>query len=220
MDINIRQATEADKDFLIESIIEAEKSGSDMISDCAIFSITEDDFRTALSSMLDEDMEGQELNISGFLIAEVDGEKAAALNTWVENASGMSSSMIKSNLLMYFLDRQAIINAAPAMALMNEVNIHRDSNALQIESVYTAEKYRGLGLTSKLINEHIRLKQAAAVPFNKVQVILLKNNEAAQKAYQKAGFAIVAEKHCTNPAILNLMPCDTKILMEKQLISN
>jgi ribosomal protein S18 acetylase RimI-like enzyme len=218
MDIEIRQATEADKEFLIESIIEAEKSGSDIISYCAIFSITEEDFRTALSGMLDEDMEGQELNISGFLIAEVEGEKAAALNTWVENASGMSSSMIKSNLLMYFLDRQAIINAAPAMALMNEVNIHRDSGALQIESVYTTEKYRGLGLSSKLINEHIRLKQALGVPFNKVQVILLKNNKAAQKAYQKAGFTVVAEKRCTNPTILNLMPCDTKILMEKELI--
>ena len=118
---------------------------------------------------------------------------------------------------MYFIDRQAILNAAPAMALMNAVNIHRDNNALQIECVYTAEKYRGLGLSSKLINEHIRLKQAAGVSLHKVQVILLKNNEAAQRAYEKAGFKVVAEKQCADPAILKLMPCDTKILMEKEL---
>ena len=147
MQINIRKATEADKDFLITSIIEAEKSGSDIISYCAIFSITEEELRAALNNMLDEDMEGQELNISGFLVAEVDDEKAAALNTWVENANGMTSSMIKSNLLMYFIDRQAILNAAPAMALMNAVNIHRDNNALQIECVYTAETGRRCVIT-------------------------------------------------------------------------
>ncbi len=217
MDINIRKATEADKDFLITSIIEAEKSGGAIISYCAIFNITEEALHAALANMLDEDMEGQELNISGFLVGEVDGEKAAAMNTWVENANGMSSSMIKSNLLMYFLDRQALLNAAPAISLMNEVNIHRDDNALQIECVYTAEKYRGLGLSSKLINEHIRLKQEVAIPFDKVQVILLKNNTAAQRAYEKAGFTVVAEKQCADPAILKLLPCDTKILMEKKI---
>ena len=215
METIIRKATEADKEFLITSILEAEKSGGNVISYCAIFNITEDELRTALGNMLDEDMEGQELNISGFLVAEVDGERAAALNTWVENANGMSSSMIKSNLLMYFIDRQAILNAAPSMALMNEVAIHRDDNALQIECVYTAEKYRGMGLSSKLINEHIRQKQEAGATFDKVQVILLKNNESAQRAYAKAGFAAIAEKHCSDPAILKLMPCDTKILMEK-----
>lgn len=217
METIIRKATEADKDFLITSIIEAEKSGGDTISYCAIFNITEDALRAALSNMLDEDMEGQELNISGFLVAEVEGERAAALNTWVENAAGMSSSMIKSNLLMYFIDRQTILNAAPSMALMNEVAIHRDDNALQIECVYTIDKYRGMGLSSKLINAHIMLKQEAGVPFDKVQVILMKNNESAQKAYAKAGFTVAAEKKCSDPAILNLLPGDTKILMEKKL---
>ncbi len=217
METIIRKATEADKDFLITSIIEAEKSGGNVISYCAIFDITEDELRSALRNILDEDMIGQELNISGFLVAEVDGERAAALNTWVENEGGMSSTMIKSNLLMYFIDRQKILNAGPAMALMNEINIHRDDNALQIECVYTAPKYRGLGLSSKLIGEHIRRKQEAAIQFDKVQVILLKNNEAAQKAYSKAGFSLVSEKRCADPAILKMLPCDTKILMEKEI---
>ena len=219
MEINIRPATEADKDFLITSIIAAEKSGGDVVSYCAIFNISEDELRTALGNILDEDMEGQELSISGFLVAEVDGEKAAALSTWVENVNGMSSNMIKSNLLMYFIDREKILNAAPNLSLMNEVSIHRDDHALQIECVYTVPKYRGMGLSARLINEHIKLRQAASMPFNKVQVILLKNNTSAQKAYAKAGFTVVAEKRCTDRAILKLLPCDTKILMQKELNS-
>ncbi len=219
MDISIRKATEDDKDFLITSIIEAEKSGGDVISYCAIFNITEAELRTALSHILDEDMQGQELSISGFLVAEADGEKAAALSTWVEKANGMSSSMIKSNLLMYFIDREKILAAAPNLSLMNEVAIMRDEYALQIECVYTAPKYRGKGLTSKLIAEHVKHRLEEGMTFNKVQVILLKNNEAAQKAYAKAGFAIREEKKCSNRAILHLLPCDTKVLMQKELNS-
>ena len=219
METTIRQATPADKDFLITSIIEAEKSGGDVISYCAIFNISEDELRTALGHILDEDMAGQELSVSGFLVAEVDGKPAAALSTWVEKANGMGSSMIKSNLLMYFIDREKILAAAPNLTLMNEVGIQRAEYALQIECVYTAPQYRGKGLSSKLIEEHIKLRQAAGMTFNKVQVILLKNNVSAQKAYAKAGFTIAEEKRCADRAILKLLPSDTKILMQKQLNS-
>ncbi len=219
MNITIRKAVSEDKDFLITSILEAEKSGGNVVSYCAIFGITEDELRTALGHILDEDMEGQELAMSAFLVAEADGERAAALSTWVEKAKGMSSSMIKSNLLMYFIDREKILAAGPNLTLMNEVAIPRDEYALQIECVYTAPKYRGKGLTGKLIEAHIKQRQEDGMTFNKVQVILLKNNVSAQKAYEKAGFAVAEEKRCADRAILKLLPSDTKILMQKQLNS-
>jgi ribosomal protein S18 acetylase RimI-like enzyme len=217
MSITLRKATPADKDFLVTAIIEAEKSGSDIISYCAIFSITEQELRVLLNDILEEDIEGQELCIGSFLIAEVDGEPAAAISAWIENETGMASNMIKSNLLMYCLDRDIIMNAAPAIQIMNEVNIHRAEHALQIECVYTAKKYRGLGLVGKLIEEHIRLKQEAGKIFDKVQVILLKNNDSARRAYEKTGFAVVSEKRCADKTILKLLSCDAKILMERKI---
>jgi ribosomal protein S18 acetylase RimI-like enzyme len=216
MNISIRKASEDDKDFLITSIIEAEKSGSDMISYCTIFSISEKELRILLEQILDEEIEGQELCISNFLIAEVDGEKAAASSTWIEMESGMSSSMIKSNLFLFLAGMDVIRNAGPSLHLMSDINIARGENALQVECVFTAEKYRGLGLGKQLIDEHIRLKQQAEILFDKVQVILLGNNSSAQKAYEKAGFSVVQQKTCTDNAILNLLPCNTKILMEKK----
>jgi ribosomal protein S18 acetylase RimI-like enzyme len=217
MSINIRKAGSTDKDFIIKAIMESEKSGSDIVSYCAIFSIDEDTFRGVLSSILDEGMEGQELCISNFLVAEVDGERAAAVSTWVEKAEGIASNMIKSNLFMYFMDREVLLNAAAALALVNEINISRDEHALQVENVYTEEKFRGMGLAGKLIDEHIRLQQQAGAKFDKVQVILLKNNAKAIRSYEKAGFTIKTEKQCGDKAIYNLFPCDTKILMERQL---
>ncbi len=217
MNITIRRAAESDKDFLITAIIEAEKSGSDMVSYCSIFSISQAELKELLSNILDEDIEGQEMYIRDFLIAEVDGEPAAAVSAWIENETGLSSNMIKTNLLMYFLDRDIMMNATPYLKLMNEVNIHREANALQVECIYTSEKFRGLGLSGKLINEHIRLKLEGGATFNKVQVILLKNNQSARKAYVKAGFSVVQEKTCPDKAILKLLSCDTKILMERKL---
>ena len=217
MSIIIRPATAEDKEFIITSVIEAEKSGSDVVSYCAIFSITEEEFKELLGEILDEGIEGHELYIPNFLIAEMDNEKAATISTWLEKENGIASNIIKSNLLLFFLDRDKILNATPSLSLMNEVNITREEKTLQLECVYTVPKFRGHGLTRQLIDEAIKLKQEAGFTFNKVQVIVLKNNQNALNAYRKAGFTIIQEKQCTDKAILSLLPCDTKVLMERKI---
>jgi ribosomal protein S18 acetylase RimI-like enzyme len=214
MSLVIRKAQDTDKDFLINAIIETEKSGSEMISYCAIFSISESDLRKLLADILDEAVEGQELCISNFLIAEVDGEPAATISAWIEKESGVASSILKSNILMYFLGADVIRAAMPALTLMNEVSFNREEGALQIECVYTLEKYRGMGLAGSIIEEHIRISQEAGSDLEKVQVILLENNAAARRAYEKAGFRYVSARQCANNAILSILPCNTKILME------
>ena len=215
MNIAIRQATADDKDFIITSIIEAEKSGADIISYCAIFSLTEQEFRGILNNILDEEMEGQELCISNFLVAEVDGERAAALSTWVEEESGM----IKSNLLLYFLGGDKITSAASNLSLLNEINIKREIGTLQVECVYTNEKFRGLGIVRQLIDESIKWRLGQGKAFEKAQVILLKNNESATRAYEKAGFTVMEERHSPDKNILKIFPGDTKILMERKVIN-
>ena len=65
----IRQAGAEDIDFLIEAIIEAEKSGSEMISYCGIFGLSQAELIELMRKMLAEDLEGQQLCISGFAIA-------------------------------------------------------------------------------------------------------------------------------------------------------
>lgn len=217
MSMTIRQATAEDKDFLIEAIMEAEKSGSDTISYCAIFSITEETLRETLSDILDEEMEDQELYIPNFLVAEVDGRPAATISGWVEKKNGMASSIIKSNLLMFSLDRDVLLAAAPNLNLMNEVNITRGENALQLECVYTKPEFRGKGLAASLLEAHIKRIKEQGELVDTAQIILLKNNTGAIKAYEKAGFSIVAEKTCGDDGILKLLPGNTKIMMERKL---
>ncbi len=217
MNINIRQATEQDKDFIMTAIIEAEKSGADITSYGAIFSLSGDAVKTLVSNILDEGIEEQEMYIPNFLVAEVDGENAAAVSAWIEGESGMTSNIIKANMLAYFLNADILEGAVAKLGLMNEVNISREMGALQLECIYTAEKFRGMGLSGQLINEHIKRKKAEWLSVDKAQIILLKNNSSALMCYEKVGFAIVAEKKCEDEAILKVLPCDTKILMERKL---
>lgn len=213
--ISIRKATEKDIAFLAEAVIEAEKSGTDRLSYSTIFGMREEDVRSLLPSILEEDITGQELCISGFLIAEAAGEYAGAVCAWIEGASGNLSSRLKADVLAHFMGRERIINAARYASLLNAVHIERENGALQLETVYTCNKYRGQGVSGTLINEHIRLYKTAFPGLNKAQILLAKTNDSAYKAYHKPGFTTVLEKHCPDAAILQVLPSDTMILMEK-----
>ena len=217
MNVVIRNATDKDKAFVINSIIEAEKSGGANASYCNLFDIFDADLRILLDQILDESMEGQEICLEHFLIAEVNGTPAGAVSAWVEKANDMASNMIKSNLFMFFVNREKLLGAATKMKLLSEIGIERDDKALQIECVYTAEPFRGKGITKMLIDEHINRANLNGSDFNKVQVILLGNNVNARKAYEKAGFVTIKEKNCADNAILSILPYNSKILMEKQI---
>jgi len=217
MSITIRRATTADKDFVMTAITEAEKSGGNTISYCNLLSITEQEFSEMLSNMLDEEIEGQEMYIPGFLIASVNGTPAAASCAWIEQSGSMASSTLKSNLLMYHTNRSVLLAAMPAMAALKEVNIDRTLGTLQIESIYTSAPYRGQGLSKMLIDAHIAHHKTAHPALIKAQITLLGCNEAARSAYSKAGFVQVQEKKSDNPIILKSLFCDRKIMMEKTI---
>ena len=215
MNITYRQATPADKDLIITTIVASEKGDYDIISYCAIFSITEDEFRELVSNILDEEMEGQEICYSNFIIAEVDGKTAATLGAFVEKRDGLSSNMIKMNMLMFFLDRQKVLDAAPMISLMNETSLPREEFALQYEYGYILPEYRGHGLLRHLMDEHIRVNKERGLKNRKMQLIILENNIGARKSHEKYGFVLTGRQQSQNPDIFKIMACDTKILMEK-----
>ena len=79
-DFILRPATIYDAPFLAETIIEAEKSGTDKLSYSTIFGLTEDEVHKYLIDILEEEIDGCELSISSFTIAESKGKVAAALS--------------------------------------------------------------------------------------------------------------------------------------------
>jgi hypothetical protein len=157
---HIRKASERDIPFLVESVIAAEKSGTETLS---------------------------------------------------------YSAIIKANVLSFFLGKEKVANAATHGTLLNTVHIEREIGALQLESFYTCNKFRGRGVSGRLIEEHICLVKNDFSDVKRAQILLAKTNDSAYKAYHIPGFYTVLERKCTNAAILELLPTDTMILMQKEI---
>jgi ribosomal protein S18 acetylase RimI-like enzyme len=216
--ITIRRATSNDIDFLTEAIIAAEKSGTGMqLSYATIFRMREEEAAALIKQAMEEEIEGQELCHLHFLIAEVNGERAATCASWIEAKEGIASGQLKANILFHLVGKEKWENASVELKAVAGTNIERTQGAAQIESVYTRPGFRGRGLTSMIIEEHLKQHRAAHHGLEKAQVILLKNNTSAANAYRKAGFVETAEKTGDDPVLVYLLPCSTKIMMERTI---
>src|SRR5689334_18704316 len=101
-ELSFRKGEEADIPFIIDTIVAAEKSGSDVLSYSTIFEMPEVEVRRIFATILAEDVTGQELCYSDYTVAEVSGQVAGAVAGWIEGQSGQPSSIKKAMLLNYF----------------------------------------------------------------------------------------------------------------------
>jgi len=99
-DVIIRPATANDIDFVIEAIVESEKSGSNIISSCNIFGLTEEKFKEIIRKVLCENVPNYDYYLSGFIIAEKYGEYVGAMCSWIEAADDTPSGIIKATILL------------------------------------------------------------------------------------------------------------------------
>lgn len=212
----IRRATADDVPFLIEAICEAERSGTPILSYCRIFDLREEDFVALLRQALAEDLVGQELCVSGFLVADEAEVPVAACCAWVEGADGIASAILKANLLVHLLGHERLQAAERHFRKLDALTLPREVGAIQIESVYVHERARGRGLAGRLIGAHLDDLRATATA-KKAQVILAATNRSARAAYERLGFTGVLERASDDDDLRALLPATRKVLMEKHL---
>jgi ribosomal protein S18 acetylase RimI-like enzyme len=218
-EFNYRKATLEDIPFLVDTIIEAEKSGTDKLSYSTVFGLSEADTRKYLADMLGEEVDGCELSVSSFLLAESEGEIAGAIASWIENAEGMPSSVLKGNLLSYTLPAESISKARELSKLLGELHIENTPDTLQLGLVYVSSSFRGKNLVSALINHQIKWAKSVDASINDMFVQVFGNNTPAIRAYEKAGFETILEKTAQNTTIQNYLPSVRKLLMKKNLVN-
>ncbi len=211
--LKIRQATEDDIDFVCEAIFESEKSNSQVISSCNIFGITEVRFKEILQDVLLEDIGFYDYYLSGFLIAELNGEYIGALGSWLEGGDNNPSGIIKATILFQYLDKSKMDVINRNANIVRGLTLPREAGALQLEHGYTREKFRRKGVFLRLTKEIIKIN-FAKYSFNKVQGILFKDNYKSLNANLKFGFEIVDEKRVDDPQIFQYFPYNSKILVE------
>lgn len=216
--IVLRPADQRDLSFLVEAIISAEKSGTAHLGLATLFGLTEEQVRPLVGAMLQEEVDGCELSVSSFLVAEVDGAPAAALAGWVEGAEdGPASGLVKANLIGATYPAEALATLRTKAPLLSGVRIDREMHTLQIEYVHVDASYRGLGLTTRLIEAQVRRAARSAAPPTKAQVQVFANNAVARRVYERSGFTTVRAFTAADPAVADLLPFHEKLLMERML---
>lgn len=212
-----RQAQDSDIPFLVETVISAEKSGTSIIGLSKIFCIEELELRKYLTQMFEEGIDGCEFSLSSFIVAEFRGLPIAAFGGWIEgeNEDNMPSSVLKSNLLGYFLPKKNIAHLYDIMNVLKDIQIEREINTHQLEYGFVTTEHKGKGIIGKIIEKHLEKVYNQHEHGIKSYVQVFENNISAIRAYQKAGYRIVKRVESKNNQILAYLPYHTKLLMEK-----
>lgn len=218
INFSIRKAIHQDIPFLVETIIEAEKSGTEILTYTTIFGLSEDDTKAVLKQILEEEIDGCELSLSSFFIIENDetNEIAGAIAVWLEGIDEVPSSVLKGNLLNYILPSECIIRAAELSSILKDAHIDNPDGALQLGLVYVSEKYRGKQLVSKLVNNAIELYKTIERVDN-MYVQVFGNNIRAIKTYEKIGFIEEKRIIANSKKVEEYLPSRIKVLMRKKL---
>jgi ribosomal protein S18 acetylase RimI-like enzyme len=216
-DFIIRKAAIKDIDFIVETIAEAEKSGSEINGFAAMFGLSDTSFRGYIRAILLEEIDGCELSTSSFVVVDIDGKAVAAIGGWIEGIDDIPSVILKSKLIGFTFPSENILSASRKTDILDGWQIEREKGTYQIEYVYVSPSYRGKNFAGKLLLKHIEIAKSASPNLIKMQVHVLENNTAAISVYNKVGFIVVQRHVGKNPDILRYMPHQVKLLMELKL---
>ena len=132
---------------------------------------------------------------AGFLIAEVEGESAAALSGYEpkEHHDNTFGKAFFSGLSAAGWSEEEIMACFARMAPSATCLIEPEDDTWVVEWVATSAEFRGRGLAGSLLKEI--LEEGRRRGYDKSQISLVIGNEGAQRVYASAGFE-VAEDTC------------------------
>lgn len=219
-DIIIRQATKTDIPFLVKTIVEAEKSGTEILSYSKVFGISEYEAMKYISAMLLEEVDNCEISINSFTVAETNGQVAAALSAWIEGKGDVPSAELKGNLLNYTLPYKSIQNAASVHEIVRGVHIDYIPRTIQKGAMYVDKRFRGRHFIDMLMEYSIKQILKTDPDITQVYTQVFDCNIPAVKVYERNGFRIVETKESGDNRILNYLPSKKKLVMYKNVNSN
>ena len=135
------------------------------------------------------------VHYSTFLVAEVDGRPASALCAYIEEELGgptLRAAGIEANQKIGRTAEEGAAGFERAKSIMNVVPEHAPG-AWIVENVATLPEFRRQGLVDRLMEEILERGRKRGVTVADISVFI--GNDAAQRAYEKCGFTVIAEKH-------------------------
>lgn len=188
-DVRLRAATEEDVDFISWVILTASRSHLPRGIWEYMYDFTEDEALAYIKKASTTDVV-HFMHWSLFTIAEVDGTPASAMSGFDPDTNGMGAYMSVVPQLSEgitfdegFTRRATLFsNAVPGY----------ESGRWIVENVATRPEFRRRGLVEMLLEHEFDRGRSAGFPVTQILVFL--GNEAARKAYLKAGYEYETEK--------------------------
>lgn len=212
--LKFRMATPDDVDFVIDCVIEAEKSGTQTINTCRIFNLTEQEWRDILRKILLDDIPDYDFWLSNYLIAELDGRPVCAQGAWFEGKTGTASSVIKTSMMMEYIPKDKFVLDLKTAKFVKALSIKREAGKVQLEHAYTVPDLRRRGIHTQTVIEIMKRTFDQNPPATMIQTIFFKQNCNTYNECIKLGFEPVLEKGVDDPEILNIFAHKTRIMMD------
>jgi ribosomal protein S18 acetylase RimI-like enzyme len=215
----LREARKSDIPFLATASIEAEKGMGDKCNYSTLFNIPELKLKEYLISMFEEEIEGCEFDYNNYFIIEYQGKPVASFGGWIETFNGTPpSAILKSNLINFTFPPESIEFLKSKQYIVKELSADRDPLVLHLEYLYIVKEHRGHHLADKLIVglEERAIRQCPLLKKSHIQ--LYDNNVIALKLYERHGYKPVKIIKASHPEILDYLPSDTKLVLEKNFV--
>jgi GNAT superfamily N-acetyltransferase len=207
MKFSIIKARDQDIPFLVDSVINAEKLDTNIISYCTLFNINERVLKEQIKEAFQESMGIIVWDINQWLVAvDEKGNAIAALAHWIENI--LLDSETQKFKYLSFLNKSNLNNPNFEIVFqaLKKIQIHREANVCQFDFLYTKPEFQGKGIMSSLIKNAI-----SHHPNSKFQIQVLECNDKAKRLYEKLGFIQDICKTEKGLKQNNILADDTKI---------
>jgi ribosomal protein S18 acetylase RimI-like enzyme len=189
----IRDATAADANLIAWVQVEASRSGTPLgFWDLALPGA--DGPRVELIADIARSPREHFAHVSGFLVAELDGEPVGALSGYAPGVKKLGHFVGALNHVLERHDwseahRRLIgFRTAPAVSCFSDTPDDR----WVVEWVALRSRARGKGVAAALLRAVLERGRAAG--FRKAQITYLIGNAPARRAYERAGFSAMDEK--------------------------
>lgn len=215
----IRPATINDIGFLVETIIQAEKSSTGNCGLANYFDVSESELRDYLTQIFKEEVDGCEFSVNSFIVIEYEEKVVAAMGGWLEgdNEDEMPSALLKSNLLMYVMPKEKILKSQENVIITKDLSIEREWGTYQGEYSYILPEHQGQFLMQDLLSAHVERAKGYGDKVKKMQVHVFEHNKVVLLNNKIMGFKTTKRFTSNNPRIFEFYPYNTIVLMEKEI---
>lgn len=213
----IRRATKNDICFIAETIIEAEKAGTQTLPYTTLFGLKEAVAKFYVKKMLEEDIDSCIFSISSYFVAEKNSTLIGAVSAWVENMEGIPSRILKGNILNFILPKSSLKRAIKLNKYVRDIQIEYKPDTIQIGAGYVTKKNRGNNIYGELVMEQIYHLSKLRPDVTEVYDDMFGNNTPAIRAVKKLGFKLEMIKKSKRKDIKTYLPHHTKVVMKKDI---